>query len=404
MKLNIKTVDKIVGIFILLAIFSLAFTLIILGLNQRWFKQNIYFYSEFKSASNLSPGMSITLSGFEIGKVDKITLDADKKIVRVDFYIYEEYYAQVAFEHSIIELVSSPIGLGSGLVFHPAVDKSVPAPPGTHILAYNSDKGLEYVNSGLVERAPTDDSIGALIAQVNPILQQIPPVLFAAKNVLVGVEEAMKGTRNSQLGKVLYDLNNLVVTVNKSVTDIDNILLGKDTGPVGITLANVSEISEGANGIIADVDTVINEVNLTIKRERGKIEELMSELKVSLSNINGIIESVGDLTADPTGLVVRLLDPQGSIKTFLDDDNALFNSVEEMLKDFEAIVNELKNFAQFVTGTSPQIAGILDEGKAALDLGQDVLEGLKNNPLLKSGISEKRDQEATTGSYRDAEF
>ena len=52
----------------------------------------------------------------------------------------------------------------------------------------------------------------------------------------------------------------------------------------------------------------------------------------------------------------------------------------------------------------PQIVGLLEQGRTTLDQGQDVLEALKNNPLLRGGVPDRREQQTTFQSYRDEEF
>ena len=37
--------------------------------------------------------------------------------------------------------------------------------------------------------------------------------------------------------------------------------------------------------------------------------------------------------------------------------------IEAMLDDVKGIISELESFAQFITGTTPQISGILEEGQ-----------------------------------------
>ncbi len=61
MKFRIRFAHQIVGIFVLLAILGIAAILILLGINQRWFAKDYYFWSTFRSAGGLSVGMPIRL-------------------------------------------------------------------------------------------------------------------------------------------------------------------------------------------------------------------------------------------------------------------------------------------------------------------------------------------------------
>jgi phospholipid/cholesterol/gamma-HCH transport system substrate-binding protein len=52
----------------------------------------------------------------------------------------------------------------------------------------------------------------------------------------------------------------------------------------------------------------------------------------------------------------------------------------------------------------PTIAVTIDEGRAAIKQAQDVLTGLKNNPLLKGGIPERTEQQPLSQSLREGSF
>jgi phospholipid/cholesterol/gamma-HCH transport system substrate-binding protein len=371
MKLRIKFADKIVGFFILFSIIGLAVVLILLGMNQRWFRKDVHFFTEFNSGSGLKVGMPINLKGFEIGKLDKLNLDAKTRRVRVDFHIYSEYYQDIALQNSVIELASSPIGLGSSLLFHPGKSgvtfPDITPPPleeGDFIPSTDFKEGVDLVRKGLVDRSSGEDSIGALLAEIKPIIEQVKNIVPSINAILLLVEEGLKGqTKENEIGAILVNIDKML----------------KDNGPLGQSLENISKIT------------------LTLSKE---IEQMALSLKTSLGSIEKLTKSI----EDPTGLVPRLLDPKGSIKTLLDDNNVLYNEILSIIANFDGIITQLNGFTRFLNNTQPQISGLLDETNKALDNAQDVMEGLKNNPLLRGGIPEKREQPTTIQSFRGDEF
>ena len=70
----------------------------------------------FDSGSGVSVGMNLTYKGFSIGKIKAISLEGSQ--VRVDYYILADYQ-DYALEDSLVQLITSPIGLGSEFKFHP---------------------------------------------------------------------------------------------------------------------------------------------------------------------------------------------------------------------------------------------------------------------------------------------
>ena len=57
-----------------------------------------------------------------------------------------------------------------------------------------------------------------------------------------------------------------------------------------------------------------------------------------------------------------------------------------------------------VEGDMPAIALLLSQVQSLLKQTQDVMEGLKNNPLLKNGISQKPEKENAAPKLREDNF
>ncbi len=393
MKFRIRLANQIVGLFILLAIVGLVAALIMLGLNQRWFSEKHLLISRFKSGSALRVGMAVTLRGFEIGKVGKKALDPEKLEVKIEFQIYDEFYDQVVLENSVIELSVNPLG-GSALLFHPGKIQGAPRPPlkeGSFIHSLDFDEGKELVRKGLVDKSGGDDTISTLLSQIGPVLDNVNEALYNAKQLILTVEEGIKGDRSTQLGVMLYNVNSLM-------DSIDDIFSGRDTGPIGTSLANVSKTTE-------TLDESINSITKSIDETMREVSALVKDLEETFyRDIKKITANLEEMTSDPDGLVTRLIDPKGSIATFLDDNNELYNNIIKTVENVNAIVDDLEKFTEFLTSTTPQIAGILEEGRSALAEGKDVIEALKNNPLLRGGVEEEKKQPTTFSGFRDEEF
>ncbi|RKX78228.1 MAG: hypothetical protein DRP87_06860 [Spirochaetes bacterium] len=358
MKFRIRYADQIVGMFVLLAIASLAGILIFMGINQRWFAKDYYFNSRFLSGEGLNVGMTITLKGFPIGKVSAISLNEQNQ-VDVEFYIMDTYYEKVK-QNSILELATNPLGLGGGLLFHPGKNEGEPLPEFSFIPSLSLPEGKELVVKGLVEISSREDAINSLLGKVEPVLVNV--------------------------NQTLLSVNTLIMTMNET-------LEGNHKGPLGKILADAENMTEQLNTLLADTSRIIAETT-------DKINELLNDLQY-------ISDNVGATTAalrDPTGLIPKLLDPKGSIKTFLDDDNMLYAQIEEILKGVDETIEQFKDFSEFISSTSPQISGLLEDSRDALDQGKDVLEGIKNNPLIRGGIPKQMEQPTTFQSYRDEDF
>jgi len=166
----------------------------------------------------------------------------------------------------------------------------------------------------------------------------------------------------------LYSLNQLIVSLNGAVS-------GSGDGPLA--------------DIVADMAVTTDELNTLLR---------------DLQAIAVHVEKTTAAFEDPTGMVKTLLDPRGSVATLLDDDNRLYEQLALTLEEMNAIITQLAEFSVYLNSSQPQITGLLEKGRITLDQSNDVLEALKNNPLLRGGVPGEQIQPTTFSGYRDGDF
>jgi phospholipid/cholesterol/gamma-HCH transport system substrate-binding protein len=375
MKFKIRFADQIVGFFLLAAIVGVAVILIFIGINQRWFARNYAFTSRFSSGDGLAVGMPIMLKGFQIGTISRISLNS-QNLVDVILAVEDTYYDKVR-ANSVLELTSSPIGLGTTLRFHPGKDMGPPQPEMSFIPTLDSEEGHRLVEEGLVEIPKGDDVVGSVIAKLNPLLDEARSAIVEIRKVTTTVNVGLSG-KGGPMGTLVTDLSTTPARVNRAVDDVSgriDTLLDK----ISVISDNITDISVKTRGVIGDFSTNLDVISQNLK------------------------EMTGDLK-NTQGLAKRLLDPKGSIDTFLNDSNALYNQVNTAITNANAIISQIKSFVDFINGSRPQVSSILEKGSTTLDSVNDVLEAAKNNPLLKGGVPPRTRQVTPQSSYRDEDF
>ncbi|HET6449809.1 MAG TPA: MlaD family protein [Spirochaetia bacterium] len=375
MKFKIRFADQIVGIFVLAALAAVVVVLVLIGVNQRWFARNYAFTSRFSSASGLFVGMPISLKGFEIGKISAISLSPQNE-VDVKFTIEDTYYNRVKPD-SVLELTSSPIGLGVTLKFHSGKNALSPVPEGSYVPSLDTEEGQALVAEGRVDIPKDADVIGSVIAKLNPVLDETRLTIAEIRRVASTVDLALNGG-GGPMGTMVNGLAQTPGKVNTAVDDI-NTKVATVLDKVSVIADNVNDISVQTRGVIGDLSTNLDVISQNLK-----------EMTASLKNTQGLAK--------------RLLDPSGSMDTFLNDSNELYNQVDSALKNVNEITAQLKSFAEFVNGTRPQVTSLLEKGSSTLSTANDVLEAAKNNPLLKGGVPSRTAPGAPMSSYRDENF
>lgn len=327
MKFKIRYADQIVGILSLAALAGLVVFIFAIGAAQNWFVKKNNYYTIFDSGSGFAAGMDLTYKGFSIGKVRAVTLKDG--MVRVDYYVLSDYVSYV-HENSLVELITSPIGLGSSFVLHPGNSKSI-IPDGSEIYRLDSGFGRDIIKNKQIYIESQTDSIGVLMNKVSLILDNVNKLLFA-------VNQAVQGEGDSQVKDIIEN----VKTVTENLIDFTK---------------NAIDVSK---------------------------------------NVTDISKNLSDISSSENGVVPELL------------GNELTENINELMKNLSAVTTDLQGISGNVNGLvnqiSPEVMAILAQLNSALIQAQDVLTGVKNNPLIRGGVPDRSKGDSSTAQIRDTEF
>ena len=150
---------------------------------------------------------------------------------------------------------------------------------------------------------------------------------------------------------------------------------------------SINTILAMATALVGDIDTLVKQINVTLEGSED------TPLANTISQINAILANINTITADTSGLVPKLLE----------DENSK-GAIAKVLLQLDSTMEDVNNITTSVEGDMPGIAVLISQVQTLLKQMQDVMEGLKNNPLLKNGISEKPEKESATPKLREDNF
>ena len=281
MKFKIRFADQIVGLFIIFALVSLAFVIVMLGRSQRWFAKDVSFTTVLPTAGGLSKNMAVYYKGFAIGSVTSFQLNDDDN-VEVIFLINEEYRDRVKLG-SMVELVASPIGLGNQFLFHAGLGQQE-LEAGSFIPIVGSHQGKELVRQHLAVEPQKSDLVASMIPQLPSILDGLQDILGEVQGILANLNTALgSGSSETEIGKMLASLNT--------------------------TLTGVETLPSSLEGLLG-----------------GVIDDIMAEIKPLLETIDSIASSLDD----PGGLL-QAISPEVS-NTLVDSLTALSGTLHNLEK------------------------------------------------------------------------
>jgi phospholipid/cholesterol/gamma-HCH transport system substrate-binding protein len=139
----------------------------------------------------------------------------------------------------------------------------------------------------------------------------------------------------------------------------------------------------------------------------AEVEQLARELQPVVSDLQTVSRNARAASAefaDPTGLATRLIDPQGSIKTILNDQNELYNRITSIMSELERTSAELSALTTYLSDQRPELTTILNEGRQTLKTGTDVLESIRSNPLIRGGVPAPVQPETGARGLREPSF
>ena len=208
----------------------------------------------------------------------------------------------------------------------------------------------------------------------------IPEKSSAAAKELIKENKVLIPEQNDTLTNIIGSATNLINHIDELIQQINQLLQGNESLPLAKTVNNINRILRQVSALLSGDDSV-------------PAAAIINELDDTIGTLNNILSDVNNLTSDPQGLIPKLLETEESKGTF----DKLYAALDNTIQDLNGISGSLDN-------EMPQVSILLAQVQTLLKQIQDVMVGLKNNPLLKKGVPERTEQQATTPKLREENF
>lgn len=150
---------------------------------------------------------------------------------------------------------------------------------------------------------------------------------------------------------------------------------------------SINTILAMATTLVGDIDTLVKQINVALEGNED------TPLTQTITQLNQILTNLNSMTSDSSGLIPKLLE----------DENSQ-GSISNTLLQLDSMMSNVSSITASVEGNMPGLAILISQVQVLLKQMQDVMEGLKNNPLLKNGIPDKIEKESTTPKLREDNF
>lgn len=283
MKFKIRYADQIVGFFSLLALALLVVFVFMIGAKQNWFAKKNTYYAYFTSGAGFSVGMDVSYKGFPIGKINDVKLEGSS--ARVEFYILADYSEYVK-ENSLVELITSPIGLGSSFIFHPGRGPGL-LPSGSEIYRIDSIAARELISEKKIRIEIQEDSIGVLMKKVSMIMDNVNILLFNLNGAISGESENSTPINKivSGITEITHNISVLTDTLNSQDGAVPALLGRELTTDVSDVLKNISIVSEELTSITGNADKIVDTA-------LPEVDAILVQLNSMLLDVQDVLEGV----------------------------------------------------------------------------------------------------------------
>ena len=342
MHFRIQHWDRYVGIFVFLAILILVATMIFMARGQKWFEKRYRYVAIFAKVPGVKPGTPVTISGMEVGSVNSFRLNPEGK-VEVQMDILESYRDFIRSD-SRVTIATALLG-GKTVEVTRGSPNQPPAAERT-TLSSQEPRELTDILQEIDVKAPLKkvdealENLKSLTARLNSPEGELFTILKNVEFISAQLKEG-QGTAGALLRdrKLYREAAAAAESARRSATQIEEIT------------AKAAEVSRELPAIVQQVDGRIRE-----------IQGILRDVKKAAAELSPILENVRQTTTEGPAIAAN---------------------VKDISRDVREITEDVKK-------TTPELPELLHQTQETIEDADQIITGLRNHWLIRSGIPPSR--------------
>jgi len=339
MKFKMRYSEKIVGTFLLTALFIITASTTYLIMYNKAMEKKFMFKAKFGDATGLSASTPVYFKGFKIGVITDFVL-TEHNYILADFKVYEEFRNKIVYNSALFKSIN-PITSTSTIEFLQGPENHSVLPEGSMIPAIDIPEGERLLAKKMVKKS------------------------------------------GDPLNTVIYNLAEFSENINK-----DNNV---DKGAFFRALVNMADAAEGMKKITDNLNLDFESISKPDRSGRRPLaalvlnsSQLSDSMKVMMGLVNhSLIKLDTLLTAysKPDGLVVKMIDPDGK---------QIVEPVKKTIASLNEVLPKLEKFSDFLVTQQGQFLSILKQLVETMDEVQVTFETINASPLIGNPKSERK--------------
>ncbi len=287
------------------ALTSIAIAILFIGYSflkgNNVFSSENTFYTEYDNVDGLAVSKPVLVSGFQIGRVSKLTLQPNGKI-RTEFKINNDYDIP---SNTVARIVSADL-LGSKAIVFELGNSTT--------MARSGDPLLSDVQANLMEK-------------VEPLQKKIENLVEKLDSVLSGVNSVLDDGFQRDFKSSVHSISVSLKNLEKITSDVDG-LMGSEKNRLANIMANLESITNNFKNNNAKINNIL-----------GNLDSLSSDL--SKTEIKATIDNANQAMRDVQAITNKINSGEGSIGLLIHDEK-LYNNLNNASKSLDELVHDLK--------------------------------------------------------------
>ncbi|MEF3255390.1 MAG: MlaD family protein [Deferribacterales bacterium] len=307
-----KGIEIKVGIFILSAVVAILIVIGLIAVNKNIFTKKVKVYIYSTSGDGLNNGMPVYFSGFQISRIQDLSLEDDGRVKMVA-KIPDDYIKWIKVD-SECKLESKNILGSAGIVFSGGKGRVIK----------DEDHFILIRSRGMDE----------LIEQAKPVLEDLKGIVANIKTITDNFTDhngdfakLMKG-----LGNVGDDLTYKRGSLGKLLrTDELNDKVAKITDNVVILQRNLEEISNKVSTIMDKVDGRVEQTEETIK----EVNQLVKKSNELIKDVNKRVNELQPILQNTERISKNIAETSDNLTQIKKEADEILNSTNRLLINLE---------------------------------------------------------------------
>jgi len=339
MKFKLRYSERIVSVFLSVAIIIIVIATGYLMLNKKVFEKKFSFRAKFSDAIGLSSSTPVYFKGFKIGVISHFKLTEDNYIL-ADLNVYEEFRKKIVKNSALFKSVN-PVTSTSTIEFLQGPDNLSELAEGSMIPGIDIPEGEALLAVNMVQK--TGDPLNAIVYNL---------ALFS---------ENLNKDKNVDKGAIFRALVNMADAAES---------MKKISATLNMDLENISQPDKEGKRPIASLIINAAQISDSLRIMTGRVNHSLRQLDTVLS-----------VYGRPEGLAIKLIDP---------DKKLIIEPLNKTIANINEILPKLVIFSDFLVTQQGQFDIILKRIGETLEEVQVTFEAINGGPFIGRPKSERK--------------